>query len=175
MLDWRASLNAVNGAMRKLVFVLAVLLISAPAFAQLPRPIGAPPVGAAPLTNGQILEIAFTEIERKMIGDFYARQRAEAERQAIRQPATQGRGKGGQAMPPGLAKRDELPPGMQKRVEKRGTLPPGIAKKALPSDLNRLLPRPAYGTERIIIDTDVLLVQIGTGLVIDILVDALIN
>ncbi|MSO70632.1 MAG: hypothetical protein EXQ88_01210 [Alphaproteobacteria bacterium] len=136
--------------MRTFVIAIAAVLLSAPALAQMPRPIGVPPVGAAPLTNQQVLDIAFTEIERQMIGDFYARQRAEAER-------------------------DALPPGLQKHLDKRGTLPPGLAKKALPTDLDRLLPRPAYGSERMIVDNDVLLVQIGTGIILDILVDALVN
>ena len=158
--------------MRRIAFALVLALFATPALAQLPRPIGAPPLGAAPLTNQQVLDIAFSEIERKMIGDYYARIRADQERQAARTQVNQGRGL---AAPPGLAKRDALPPGLQKHLDKHGTLPPGLAKKALPNDLDRLLPRPAYGTERVIIDSDVLLVQVGTGLILDILVDALIH
>ena len=34
-----------------------------------------------------------------------------------------------EGLPPGLAKRDELPPGLQKHVRERGSLPPGLQKK----------------------------------------------
>jgi hypothetical protein len=51
--------------------------------------------------------------------------------------------------PPGLAKRDELPPGLEKQLEVRGTLPPGLRKKLMPCPpefATRLpLPPPGYG------------------------------
>jgi len=35
-------------------------------------------------------------------------------------------------LPPGLAKRESLPPGLQRQVEKNGTLPPGLQKRVQP-------------------------------------------
>ncbi len=35
-------------------------------------------------------------------------------------------------LPPGLAKRDRLPPGLERQVERNGTLPPGLQKRADP-------------------------------------------
>ncbi len=35
-------------------------------------------------------------------------------------------------LPPGLAKREQLPPGLQKQLEKNGTLPPGLQKRVQP-------------------------------------------
>jgi hypothetical protein len=64
-----------------------------------------------------------------------------------------------------------LPPGIQKKVARAG-LPPGIAKHYLPADLEARLP-PHPGAERLILGADVLLVELGTGLVFDILHDAL--
>lgn len=43
------------------------------------------------------------------------------------------------ALPPGLAKRDELPPGLRKQLRERGTLPPGLQKRLTP------VPRPLGG------------------------------
>src|SRR5258707_12946566 len=50
----------------------------------------------------------------------------------------------GSNLPPGLAKRDQLPPGLEKQLVRRGTLPPGLQKKLqpYPQDLERLLPPP---------------------------------
>src|SRR5499426_4381078 len=47
-------------------------------------------------------------------------------------------------LPPGLAKRGgNLPPGLQKHLERDGTLPPGLQKRItpFPVDLDRRLPR----------------------------------
>ncbi len=35
-------------------------------------------------------------------------------------------------LPPGLAKREKLPPGLEKQLQKNGTLPPGLQKKVQP-------------------------------------------
>jgi hypothetical protein len=61
-----------------------------------------------------------------------------------------------------------LPPGIAKKIARGGTLPPGIAKRYLPNDLIAQLPaRP--GQQWLIVGTDVLLVQAGTSLILDLL------
>lgn len=56
-----------------------------------------------------------------------------------------------------------------------GTLPPGLSKRALPPGLaSRLGPIPA-GTERVIVGGDVALIDIATGVIIDILKGVLSN
>src|SRR5262245_13638766 len=50
-------------------------------------------------------------------------------------------------LPPGLAKREALPPGLRKQLHERGTLPPGLEKRlvAVPGPLGtRLPPVPGY-------------------------------
>lgn len=65
----------------------------------------------------------------------------------------------------------DLPPGIRKQLVTRGRLPPGIAKKVLPAGLvGQLSPLPA-GYDRMIVGPDVLLVQIATGLIVDIIRD----
>jgi len=68
-----------------------------------------------------------------------------------------------------------LPPGIAKKLERGGTLPPGIAKRYLPDDLNHELPPPPHGYEREIVDNDVLLVEVDTGKIADILTDVLLG
>jgi hypothetical protein len=61
-----------------------------------------------------------------------------------------------------------LPPGIAKNLARGKPLPPGIAKRALPGGLQTRLP--AYpGHEVIIVDRDVILVDIATRVIVDIL------
>ena len=61
-----------------------------------------------------------------------------------------------------------LPPGIAKNLARGKALPPGIAKRSLPSGLQTRLP--SYpGHEVIIVDRNVILVDIATQLIVDIL------
>ncbi|MDX1576541.1 MAG: anti-virulence regulator CigR family protein [Kiloniellales bacterium] len=65
-----------------------------------------------------------------------------------------------------------LPPGIARKVARGGALPPGIAKKTLPGGLLSQLPaRP--GQEWRVVGTDLLIVEIATGVIVDVLKDAL--
>ena len=68
-----------------------------------------------------------------------------------------------------------LPPGIAKNLERGKPLPPGIAKQYLPDELRHTLPAPHAGYERLIIDGKVLLVEIATGIIHDILTDAVLH
>ncbi|HEY5790270.1 MAG TPA: hypothetical protein VIX81_06575 [Gammaproteobacteria bacterium] len=117
-------------------------------------------------------QAAFTAIEQELINEFFGKQPPPPESDAGKakkdKDGKSGKGKG---LPPGLAKRDDLPPGLQKQLEKNGTLPPGLAKRDLPADLERRLPARSKGQERVIVDNDVVLVETATGIVLDILYD----
>lgn len=66
----------------------------------------------------------------------------------------------------------DLPPGIAKKVARGKPLPPGIAKNYLPSDLESRLPA-REGYSRVIVDDDVLLTSIATGVVVDIIENVL--
>jgi len=68
-----------------------------------------------------------------------------------------------------------MPPGIAKNLARGKPLPPGIAKRYLPTDLNLLLPPPKKGFERVIVDGKVLLVEIATRVVHDILTDIILK
>jgi len=75
-------------------------------------------------------------------------------------------------LPPGLAKRGgNLPPGLQKQLDKNGRLPPGLQKRLepLPVDLDRRLPRLPDHWERVIIERDVILIDRRTQRILDII------
>jgi Ni/Co efflux regulator RcnB len=65
-----------------------------------------------------------------------------------------------------------LPPGIAKKIARGRSLPPGIAKKGLPRKLSAQLP-PRRGAEWHVVGTDVVLVEIATKVIIDVLKDAL--
>jgi hypothetical protein len=75
----------------------------------------------------------------------------------------------------GNGKSKGLPPGIAKNLERGKPLPPGIAKQQLPVGLVSALPAPPKGFERIIVDEKVLLVEIATQVIHDILVDVVLN
>ena len=67
-----------------------------------------------------------------------------------------------------------LPPGIAKNLQRGKALPPGIAKQALPSGLLGRLPPPADGYERIMVSGKILLVDIATQVIHDILSDIIL-
>lgn len=68
-----------------------------------------------------------------------------------------------------------LPPGIAKNLQRGKPLPPGIAKQHLPHDLDGLLPHPPRGFERVIVDGRVLLVEVATRVIHDILTDVALH
>ncbi len=68
-----------------------------------------------------------------------------------------------------------LPPGIAKNLERGKPLPPGIAKRNLPPGLESTLPGKHDGYETVIVGDDVVLIEIDTGKIADILTDAVIG
>lgn len=109
--------------------------------------------GNQPSSAEQILTRAvvgglITVAERAIIGDYLEQNR--------------GQFAGAQALPPGIAR----------KVARGGALPPGIAKKALPSGLLAQLP-PRPGQEWRVVGMDLLIVEVATGVIVDVLKGAL--
>ena len=115
------------------------------------RPItGGPPGPAGPSTaTGALADAVFTALERQIIRDYYR-----------------------STLPPGLARRDTLPPGLRRQLVRNGRLPPGLEKHALPPDLIARLPPRDRRYDRVRIGTDILLILIATGVILDIIEDA---
>jgi hypothetical protein len=67
---------------------------------------------------------------------------------------------------------DRLPPSIAKNLARGKPLPPGIAKKVLPGDLLARLPQ-RVGHERVIAGADVLLIEVASGVITDVLRDVL--
>ena len=93
---------------------------------------------------------ALTDIERSIIRNYFQTNYAN--------------------LPPGLAKRQVLPPGLRRHIERNGTLPPGLQRNRLPEDLRVRLPG-REDLEFLIIDDEVVLVAAATLIIIDVLFD----
>lgn len=100
----------------------------------------------------------FLPEERRAIEDYYRK--------------TDGKKKAKKGLPPGLAKRGgNLPPGLQKKLERDGQLPPGLQKRMepLPVDLDRRLSRLPENWERVVVERDVILIDRRTNRILDII------
>lgn len=72
-----------------------------------------------------------------------------------------GKGKGNKGLPPGIAM----------KLERGGTLPPGIAKRDLPGNVVAKLPKRSDGAIRQIVGDDVVLIERGTDIILDVIRD----
>lgn len=164
--------------MRYLIFGLASAI--AIIFISSATPVAAQSQGANQVL-GDIADIVFKEVERRAIEEYYKRvPSAKKESEDVdkdesevkkskgkKDKSAKGKGKGrSNGLPPGLAKRDQLPPGLAKRGNQ---LPPGLMKSDLPPELENQLPELPEDVERVVVDDDVLLVQRGTDLILDVL------
>lgn len=73
-------------------------------------------------------------------------------------------------LPPGLAKRDQLPPGLERQLVVRGTLPPGLRKRMhpCPGEIEGYLPPPPAGYVHTIIGGHIVLMNPRTYFVLDV-------
>jgi hypothetical protein len=75
----------------------------------------------------------------------------------------------------GRGRNKGLPPGIARNLAEGKALPPGIAKQHLPSALIAQLPPVPRGYERVVVDGKVLLVEVATQVVHDILTDVILR
>lgn len=142
-------------AMRGITILTIVLLLTGSAW-------------AAAAVQGEV-RIIFSSEERKIIREYYSKEIVE---KAWEQTG-KGEPKGKRGLPPGLAKKGKLPPGLQKHLQRNGTLPPGLQKRLepLPREVEvRLKPLPPDHV-RVVIGTDVIILDKTTQKVLDIIRD----
>jgi hypothetical protein len=105
------------------------------------------------------VEVVFSDSQIKTIRAYY-------EGHGSGHAAGKGKGK---------HKQKSLPPGIAKNLARGKPLPPGIAKRSLPYDLSRQLPPTRSGYEIIVVAGKVLLIEVATQIVRDVLTDALFS
>ena len=107
------------------------------------------------VSTAALIATVISATERALIGDYV--QKAKSSHNGL---------------PPGLAKRDRLPPGLQKQIQRNGSLPPGLAKRGLPGDLRGRLPH-RRGQDYRVVGSDIVLVEIATNVILDVMKDVL--
>ncbi len=123
--------------------------------------------------NNTTVEKVFSAVERRVIREVLAA--AGVEDQEDEKGKGGKKAKGAKGAPPGLAKRDRLPPGLERQLQRNGRLPPGLEKKQFPTELRIQLPAPLPGTERVIIGNDAVLIDKATNIVLDIIRDVFVK
>ncbi len=70
-------------------------------------------------------------------------------------------------LPPGLAKKDRLPPGLERQLQRNGTLPPGLQKRVqpLPGVCTARLPRLPRDWARVVLSGRIILLDPGQRIV----------
>lgn len=82
-----------------------------------------------------------------------------------------------EGLPPGLARSENLPPGLEKQLVRNRKLPPGLQKKIqpLPKDLRSRLPKPPGGVQIVIVAGRVLAVHVKSSKILDLVADLTIS
>jgi hypothetical protein len=117
---------------------------------------------STPVVSGEIgVQVVFSDGEASIIRAYYREHASPRNGNGM----GKGMGKSGKSLPPGIAK----------NLQRGKPLPPGIAKQVLPSGLIRLLPRPPHGFERVVLAGKVLLVEVATQVIHDVLEDVILG
>ncbi len=103
------------------------------------------------VATDKLLGAIISATERALIGDY------------IKKAKVKHKG-----LPPGLAKRQYLPPGLQRHIERTGRLPPGLEKRRLPGDLRALLPIRS-GQDFRVVGNDIVLIETATEVILDVM------
>jgi hypothetical protein len=115
-------------------------------------------ISAADSVSGKFgVDIIFTDDEIRIIRAYYDSH----DKQVVN-------GKSGH-------RKKSLPPGIAKNLARGKPLPPGIATRKLPHELERALPPLRSGYKRIIVDGRVLLLEVATQIIHDVLSDAILQ
>jgi len=74
-------------------------------------------------------------------------------------------------LPPGLARREDLPPGLERQLRRNGELPPGLRRRMVwfPRDLDRRLGPLPEGYRRCWVGNNVLVVNVRTFRIADVM------
>lgn len=104
-------------------------------------------------TDDGYMKVVFSDRDRRAIRRHYGKRRKY------------------KRLPTGLAKKDRLPPGLQKRIDAGGPLPPGLQRRGLPDELEDILSPLPKGYIRLKVGGNIVIMDKETEVVVDIVRD----
>jgi hypothetical protein len=131
--------------------------------------------GAPGAESPDAADIFFGELQKRLISSYYERHVYTWEHSPEGHEYKKGKKNKHKRLPPGLAKKGMLPPGIAKQLVRNGQLPPGLEYHDLPRDLVVQLPPIAYPYRYVIADDRVMLIQAASNLILDVLTVAAIE
>lgn len=102
-----------------------------------------------------MVDIVFSDHDRALIREHYG-YRQQSKRKSL---------------PPGLAKKNKLPPGIQKQLARHGQLPPGLQHQRLPDELERRMSHIPAGYLRVMIGGSIVLFNQRSRIIFDVIHD----
>jgi len=152
--------------MRTLITVLSVLLLLAGCQTTAPR-----------VTRGSVevasdsarFKLYFTDREKQLIHRHYRDVKKHNKKYKKKYKKKQ------KHVPPGLAKKKHLPPGLQKQLVRKGSLPPGLQGRDLPIDLKRHMHWLPADYIRVVVGSDIVLMNKKTRVIFDVMLDVVLD
>ncbi len=163
----------VRFALSLLATVLIVSIGVARAEDTAPEPGATPPAIVLASGEADIGDIVIDEVARRLIQSYY--QDSYDDYVQVHGESKKKNKNKNKRLPPGLAKRGELPPGLAKQLTRKGHLPPGLDKRDLPPDLLSQLPPIQPDYRYLVVDDKVMLVRRATNVILDVLTVAAID
>jgi hypothetical protein len=142
--------------MARILIAFFIVLVASDVAAAQGRGRGASNAPDSGVTTGSSVSVTiFTREHERIIREWFA------------QPANL------KGLPPGLARKEQLPPGLQRQLIKNGRLPPGLEQKLhpIPVALESRLPVMREGYVRVVVGGNVLVMEVSTKTIVDILSD----
>ena len=164
-----------RSVLRAMSLALPLALLAPSAFADQPGQNGAPGSQPSVAEAPDAVDIFIGELEQRIIRSYYERHLV-AYQQTPEYKKSKGKKKHKHKdLPPGLAKKGTLPPGIAKQLARNGHLPPGLEYRPLPHDLIVELPPLQHGYKYVIVDDRVMLIKAASNLILDVLTVAALD
>ncbi len=164
--------------LRAMSFALPLAMLAPAAIADQPGQNGAPGTQPTVAAAPDAADIFIGELEQRIIRSYYDRQLAVYQQSPAWHDYEKNKGKKKHKhkdLPPGLAKKGALPPGLAKQLARNGHLPPGLEYRSLPHDLIVELPPLQAGYRYVIADDRVMLIKAASNLILDVLTVAALD
>jgi hypothetical protein len=167
-----------RSVLRVMSFALPLAMLAPAAFADQPGQNGAPGTQPSVAEAPDAVDIFIGELEKRIISSYYDRHLVAYQQSPEWHEYKKNKGNKKHKhkdLPPGLAKKGKLPPGIAKQLARNGHLPPGLEYRSLPHDLVVELPPLQPGYKYVIVDDRVMLIKAASNLILDVLTVAALD